>query len=279
MRKLKIIILFLFTLSINLYSQDVDNQLKCKSTNRIIVNLVNNMVKVDGGTFTMGATDEQGSDADDDEKPAHRVTLSGFYIGKYEVTQEEWEVVMGENPSYFKGKSDSEKRPVEMVSWSDCQDFIKKLNDLTGLNFRLPTEAEREYAARGGNKSGKTKYSGGASIDAVAWYEKNAYYVGKDGKEDESSPDYGTHPVGKKAPNELGLYDMSGNVWEWCQDWYDSNYYKNSPSSNPCNTSSASYRVRRGGSWGSLARGCRVSNRRNWNPDDRINSLGLRLAL
>ena len=268
MRKLKIIILFLFTLSINLYSQDVDNQLKCKSTNRIIVNLVNNMVKVDGGTFTMGATDEQGSDADDDEKPAHRVTLSGFYIGKYEVTQEEWEVVMGENPSYFKGKSDSEKRPVEMVSWSDCQDFIKKLNDLTGLNFRLPTEAEWEFAARGGTKSNNHyKYAGSNTLSSVAWYGDN------------NNSGYTTHPVGKKAPNELGLYDMSGNVWEWCQDWYDSNYYKNSPSSNPCNTSSASYRVRRGGSWGSLARGCRVSNRRNWNPDDRINSLGLRLAL
>ena len=263
----------------NTLSTNSGNGLKCKSTNPIIVNLVNNMVKVDGGTFTMGATKEQGSDAYDDEAPEHQVTLSDFYIGKYEVTQEEWEAVMGENPSRFKGKPDSNKRPVECVSWDDCQDFIKKLNDLTGLNFRLPTEAEWEYAARGGHKSGKTKYSGGASIDAVAWYDKNAFYVGKDGKKDESSPDYGTHPVGKKVPNELGLYDMSGNVWEWCQDWYDRKYYKNSPSRNPCNTARASNRVFRGGSWDCYARDCRVSSRNYSTPDNRGNNFGLRLAL
>ena len=182
------------------------------------------MVKVQGGTFTMGATREQGGDADSDEKPAHQVTLSTFSIGQTEVTQELWEAVMGNNPGYRKGP----KLPVEQVSWNLCQEFIKKLNALTGQHFRLPTEAEWEYAARGGNKSRKTKYSGGGSIDAVAWYRENAYDKG------ESSPDYGTHPVGKKAPNELGLYDMFGNVWERCQDWYDSNYYKNSPSSNPC---------------------------------------------
>ena len=172
---------------------------------------------------------------------------------------------MGENPSDFKGKPDSNKRPVEQVSWDDCQDFIKKLNDLTGLNFRLPTEAEWEYAARGGTKSNHYKYAGSNTLSSVVWYGGNS------GRS--------THPVGKKAPNELGLYDMSGNVDEWCQDWYHSNYYKNSPSSNPCNTVTTSYRVRRGGSWGDSARYCRVSNRDNNSPGGRNSNLGLRLAL
>ena len=180
-----------------------DNVSKRNGTkSRVLQNLIKNMVYVEGGTFMMGATSEQGSDAYDREKPAHQVTLSSFSIGKYEVTQEEWEAVMGSNPSYFKGK----KLPVEKVSWDNCQKFIRKLNKLTGKQFRLPTEAEWEYASRGGSMSRGYKYAGGNDLGSVAWYDGNS--------------DNKTHEVGKKQPNELGLYDMSGNVWEWCQDWY-----------------------------------------------------------
>ena len=227
---------------------------------RIIQNLINNMVYVAGGTFTMGATTEQGSDADSDEKPAHRVTLSSFSIGKYEVTQEEWQAVMGSNPSRFKGA----KRPVENVSWNDCQEFIRKLNQLTGRQFRLPTEAEREYAARGGNKSLDYKYAGSSNLGIVAWYDDNSNSQ--------------THDVGQKQPNDLGLYDMSGNVWEWCQDWYDRNYYSSLPQTNPMGPSSGSFRVYRGGSWAISAKYCSVSHRCNDLPDSRCDNLGLRLA-
>jgi formylglycine-generating enzyme required for sulfatase activity len=216
------------------------------------------MVAVKGGTFTMGCTSEQ-SDCDDDEKPTHSVTLSDYYIGKFEVTQELWQAVMGNNPSYFKGAN----YPVEQVSWNDIQEFIKKLNQKTGANFRLPTEAEWEYAARGGNKSNGYKYSGSNNIDNVAWYKSNS------GSK--------THPVGQKTPNELGIYDMSGNVWEWCQDWYGN--YSSSSQTNPKGPSSGSDRVLRGGSWGSGARYCRVSYRDADNPDSRGSYCGFRLAL
>jgi len=216
------------------------------------------MVAVKGGTFTMGATSEQGSDADSDEKP-HSVTLSDYYIGKFEVTQELWQAVMGNNPSYFKGS----KNPVENVSWNDCQDFIRKLNQLTGQNFRLPTEAEWEYAARGGNKSCGYKYSGSNNIGDVAWYDNNS------GSK--------THTVGTKSPNELGIYDMSGNVWEWCQDWCGS--YGSGSQTNPKGASSGSGRVRRGDSWLNSAQGCRVSDRGSSTPDRRGDGLGFRLAV
>ena len=215
-----------------------------------------NMVQVDGGTFTMGATSEQESPYND-EKPAHQVTLSSYMIGETEVTQELWQAVMGSNPSYFKGA----KHPVEMVSWNDCQEFIKKLNQLTGGHFRLSTEAEWEFAARGGNRSAYTQYAGGRNLGSVAWYEGNSGNT--------------THDVATKSPNELGLYDMSGNVWEWCQDWYGS--YSSSAQTNPTGPSSGSYRVLRGGSWGSSARHCRVANRYS-TPSYRGDDLGLRLA-
>ena len=227
------------------------------------------MVAVQGGTFTMGATSEQGSDEWDDEKPAHRVTLSNYYIGETEVTQELWQAVMGSNPSYFKGN----KRPVENVSWDDCQTFITKLNNLTGQRFRLPTEAEWEFAARGGNSSRGYKYSGSNTLGNVAWYRDNAC----DGLT-VNSPDYGTHNVATKSPNELSIYDMSGNVWEWCQDWYNKNYYANSPQSNPQGSSSGSHRVDRGGSWNFNARDCRVASRHYDYPDSRGYGLGFRLA-
>ena len=216
------------------------------------------MVRVDGGTFTMGATAEQGSDADSDEKPVHQVTLSSFSIGETEVTQELWQAVMGTNPSKFKGS----RRPVEQVSWDDCQDFIRRLNSLTGRNFRLPTEAEWEYAARGGRKSNGYQYAGGSSIADVAWYTDNSSST--------------THDVATKRANELGLYDMSGNVYEWCQDWYGS--YSSGSQTNPKGPSSGSNRVFRGGSWYYSARDCRVSLRVSITPSFRSIFLGLRLA-
>ena len=237
-----------------------DKDLNEKTNLSLTVNGVSfDMVYVEGGSFDMGATSEQGSDAYDWEKPVHRVTLSGYYIGKCEVTQELWEAVMGSNPSFSKGA----QYPVEEVSWNDCQDFIKKLNSLTGRTFRLPTEAEWEYAARGGNKSRHFKYSGSDNIGNVAWYWDNS--------------GYGTHAVGTKSPNELGIYDMSGNVWEWCSDWYGD--YSAGAQTNPQGPSSGSYRVLRGGSWGSHAGGCRVSYRNYFDPGSSFNGSGLRLVL
>ena len=218
------------------------------------------MVKVAGGTFRMGATSEQGSDALDDEKPVHSVTLSDYYIGQTEVTQELWEAVMGSNPSYFTGDN---RRPVEKVSWDDCQEFIEKLNRLTGKNFRLPTEAEWEYAARGGNKSGGYKYSGSDNEVDVAWY------CGNSGDE--------THPVAQKQANELRLYDMSGNVCEWCED-LEGKYLSDSQT-NPIGANKGSYRVIRGGSWFDNARSVRVSFRDSSKPSYRYDYVGFRLAL
>ena len=213
------------------------------------------MIEVKGGTFTMGCTSEQGGDCDSDEKPTHSVTLSDYYIGKFEVTQELWQAVMGNNPSRFMGNN----HPVENVSWNDVQEFITKLNQKKGANFRLPTEAEWEYAARGGNKSKGYKYSGSNRIDDVAVYEVNSYNKGS------NHPDYGTHAVGTKSPNELGIYDMSGNVWEWCQDWKGS--YSSGSQTNPTGPSSGSGRVLRGGGWFHYAKYCRVSYRDYINPD------------
>ena len=226
----------------------------------IVVNGVKfNMVKIKGGTFRMGATSEQ-SNYDNDEKPVHSVTLSDYYMGETEVTQELWEAVMGSNPSRFMGDN---QRPVERVSWDDCQEFIKKLNQLTGKEFRLPTEAEWEYAARGGKYSRGYKYSGSNNSDEVAWYGTN-------------SGDK-THPVATKKANELGLYDMSGNVLEWCNDWYG-DYHSNSQT-NPTGPSQGEYRVLRGGSWDFNDGGVRVSDRLNFTPDFRFIYYGLRLAL
>ncbi len=218
-----------------------------------------NMVWVNGGTFRMGATSEQGNDAYSDEKPVHSVTLSSYYIGKTEVTQALWKAVMGSNPSCFTGNN----LPVECVSWNDCQEFIRKLNALTGQNFRLPTEAEWEFACRGGNNSRGYKYSGSNYIDNVAWYDGNS------GKK--------THPVATKLPNELGIYDMSGNVMEWCSDWYGD--YSSGAQTNPKGPYDGSCRVSRGGGWISNARNCRSSRRSNNSPDQPFNDIGLRLSL
>lgn len=217
------------------------------------------MVRVKAGTFTMGATAEM-KKPEDWEKPTYRVTLTNdYYIGKYEVTQALWQAVMGSNPSSRKG----DNLPVEQVSWNDCQDFLSKLNRITGKTFRLPTEAEWEYAARGGNKSRGYQYSGSNNLSDVAWYEDNSGYV--------------THAVGTKQANELGIYDMSGNVWEWCLDRCGK--YSRFSQVNPIGANSGSYRVFRGGCWLNFAKFCRSSFRFGNTPDFRNNNLGLRLVL
>ena len=217
------------------------------------------MVKVEAGTFMMGATSEM-KNPYDDEKPVHQVTLTNdYYMGKYEVTQALWQAVMGKNPSYFKG----DNLPVNYVRWKDCQRFISKLNSMTGRKFRLPTEAEWEYAARGGKKSRGYQYSGSSNISDVAWYDGN-------------SGDK-THPVGTKQANELGIYDMTGNVLEWCQDWYGS--YYSSSQTNPTGATSGSRHVNRGGSWAKNVRRSSPSCRYGAIYVDRDLDLGFRLAL
>ncbi len=228
------------------------------------------MVFVQGGTFLMGCTAEQGGDCDSDESPNHLVTVSDFYIGKYEVTQAQWEAVMGTSISQQRDKAGGSSfygvganYPMYYVSWHEVQEFINRLNALTGKQYRLPTEAEWEYAARGGNQSRGYKYSGGNFIEQVAWFSDNSGGT--------------THPVGTKSPNELGLYDMSGNVWEWCYDWYGS--YSGTQQTNPMGPSSGLYHVNRGGSWLYDASFCPVSFRGEYAPADRDGDLGFRLAL
>ena len=225
-------------------------------TLQLKVRVASDMVYVAGGTFMMGATEEQGDDAYNDEKPVHSVTLDGFYIGAFEVTQAQWKAVMGTNLSNWKG----DDLPVENVSWSDAVSFCGKLSQMAGKEYRLPTEAEWEYAARGGQQAGGTKYAGSNNVGDVAWYTNNS------GSK--------THPVGQKQPNALGLYDMSGNVWEWCSDWYDSDYYSSSPSVNPQGPSGGSSRVNRGGGWYDDARYCRVSSRDYYTPGARYDDVG-----
>ena len=209
------------------------------------------MVFVEGGTFQMGS-----NSGDDNEKPVHTVTVSSFYMDATEVTQAEYRKVMGKNPSWFSGCDDC---PVESVSWHDANEYAKKVGK------RLPTEAEWEYAARGGNKSKGYRYSGSNGIDAVGWYDDNS--------------DDKTHPVAQKQPNELGLYDMSGNVYEWCSDWYGEESYSSSPQNNPQGPSSGSYRVLRGGGWYRYDDGCRVASRSWDNPINWYHPLGFRLVL
>ncbi len=223
-------------------------------------------VFVKGGCFQMGDTFGDGGNT---EKPVHEVCVDDFYIGKYEVTQRQWTEIMGSNPSIFKGCNDC---PVEQVSWNDVQVYINKLNQKlapadskqgTGKKYRLPTEAEWEYAARSGGKN--ERYSGGNDPDSVAWHYNNT-----GGK---------THPVGQKKPNGLGLYDMSGNVWEWVQDRYDENYYKNSPRNNPQNANNGEYVVLRGGSWDGEPWHLRTSNRGEGECGGHDGDDGFRLAL
>ena len=219
------------------------------------------MVLVEGGSFMMGGQDEEAMKR---EQPVHEVQVSDFWIGKYPVTQEVWKAVQGpdQNPSRFQGG----KRPVERVSWQDAQEFLKKLNSMTPRSYRLLSEAEWEYAARGGKKSEGYKYSGSNKLKDVGWYGENSYGE--------------TKPVGLKYPNELGLYDMSGNVYEWVEDqWHDN--YEGTPINGSAwvDRDEGAGRVFRGGSWGNGPRNCRVSYRINFAPTFRGNDLGFRLGL
>ena len=212
------------------------------------------MIYVEGGTFAMGTTS-----GDDDERPVHNVTLDSYYIGESEITQAQWRAIMGYNPSKYTG----DNRPVESVTWEEAQEFCKKLSELTGKKYVLPTKAQWEYAARGGNKSKGYTYSGSNNIDEVAKYESSS----------------GGHSnVKSKKPNELGIYDMSGNVYEWCSDWYGSSYYSSSSQTNPQGPSSGSDRVVRGGSWYNNASSCRVAHRYYGNPSDRYSNCGFRVV-
>lgn len=224
------------------------------------------MVRVEGGTFVMGATPEQGNDPSSREKPAHQVTVSSFYIAQTEVTQELWTAVMSDSPSYFYGT----QHPVEQVSWNDCQEFINVLNALTGKNFRLPYEAEWEFAARGGNLSQGYKYAGSNYLPDVAWYSYN------DSWENRGSGAHGTHDVATRCANELGLYDMSGNVHEWCQDWYSD--YSAAAVIDPIGPANGSARVYRGGNWYFDEWFCRVSFRNSMTPTYTSHGIGFRLA-
>ena len=217
------------------------------------------MVKVKGSTFKMGAMPACNI-AEEDEYPVHNVLLNDYYIGETEVTRELWSAVMGNDPSGMQGTGQS---PVESVNWNDCNNFLNKLNELTGANFRLPTEAQWEYAARGGRNSKGYLYSGSDNIDDVAWYKENA--------------NNGVNEVKKKMPNELGLYDMSGNVSEWCSDWYGE--YPANDVSNPVGASSGHSRVIRGGCWINEESICRVTDRTLGAPRGSGCILGLRLCL
>ncbi len=225
------------------------------------------MVAIEGGTFTMGVDSAMvdAGIASVDELPAHEVTLEPYSIGQTEVTQELWQAVMGNNPSGFTGDP---QRPVEQVSWDDCQEFIARLNAITGKNFRLPTEAEWEYAARGANKSSGYLYAGSDNVDDVAWYYTNSYVVGND------SPDFGTHAVATKHSNEMRIYDMSGNVMEWCNDMYLPYDTEDAESGSTLNR-----RVIRGGCWFSLPVDCRTTGRDYQSAGMRTYTIGLRLAL
>lgn len=241
--------------ALQLYDQSesgLAEQAKVKKALETIV-----MIPVPAGCFQMGSSAKE---ANSDESPVHRVCVDGFAIGKYEVTQGIWQKVMGANPSYF--SACGADCPVEQVSWDDVQTFLSKLNSQTGQHYRLPTEAEWEYACRSGGKD--QTYCGGNNLSALGWYYENS------GSK--------THPVGQKQANELGLYDMSGNVWEWVQDWYSEHYYKNSPAQNPAGPSGGSDRVLRGGSWDYNARRCRAAIRFDVSPGYRNFDLGFRLA-
>lgn len=228
-----------------------------------------NMVRIEGGTFWMGATKEMVEyDYDNDEAPAQQVTVSSYSIGETEVTQGLWFAVMGARPL----SPDGDDHPMKEVSHDECLDFIAKLNRLTGRHFHLPTEAQWEFAARGGNYTHHYLFAGSNDIEEVAWYSGDCWDLGKE------DPNFGNHAVAMKKPNELGLYDMSGNVWEWCHGSYER--FDGKPKTDPTlnEPNHGSFRCNRGGSWDYIATSARVSNRRNRTRDFRNFNLGLRLA-
>lgn len=252
---------------------DKTNTIDLKMIEGSDILVIENMIFLKGGTFQMGS-----NDGGNDEKPVHSITVSDFFIGKYEITQKEWKEIMGNNPSNFKG----DNLPVEKVSWYDAVEFCNKKSDREGLTrcytgssivikcnfnangYRLPTEAEWEYACRGGSRTALYEYSGSNNIGDVAWYDSNS------GNK--------THPVSKKKANELGIYDMSGNVWEWCNDWYNKKYYKNSPWNNPKGPNSGSRRVKRGGSVRLHSSSCFVAVRSSYFPSYTYGVIGFRIV-
>lgn len=255
--------MFLLLFQVSCKEEEPEDEVFVKTGREIITvrGVTFNMIFVQGGTFTMGATSEQGTrDPGSNEYPTHKVTLSDYYIGETEVTQELWCAVLGcENPSVHQGL----QNPVETVNWSECQNFISELNRLTGRNFRMLTEAEWEYAARGGAYHSGYKYSGSDSVADVAWYCENSNY---------------THqPVKQKQPNALGIYDMSGNVHEWCYDVYG--LYTEEDQTDPQGSNSSSDHVIRGGAWLNTTNYCRVSYRYCYCVTQENEYLGLRLAM
>jgi len=270
MRTIVIIVVFLTSLNYVSFSRakSADELNAPSKKNRIIPDLDIKCVYVNAGSFRMGSAES----GPDDEKPVHQVKISGHYwMSACEITQAQWRALMGTDPSKYKG----DNLPVEMVSWHEIIEFCRKLTQREckasrlpdGYVYRLPTEAEWEYAARGGAKSRGFKYPGSNDPEQVAWHHP--------GSSDQ------THPVGTKLPNELGIYDMAGNVWEWCLDFYAPDYYANAPKVDPVNKDHGdkTYRVCRGGSWGLYPTHCRSANRGGGTPTGRFYSYGFRVVL
>ncbi len=262
------LVIYLFSYSSICFSQENNKPLSKKALHErdslmavSILNLDSNFIFVQGGTFQMGLPDTSDVEGSESYKPQHKVTVNGFYILKTHVTQALWFSVMDTNPSCHR---DCYNCPVDNISWYDAQIFIAKLNALKHGHYRLPTEAEFEYAARGGNKSVNNEYSGSNAINDVGWYLDNSEGM--------------SHPEGQKKPNELGLADMSGNMWEWCSDWFDMNYYKMSPLNNPIGPAKGDRKVVRGGTWASLDEGCLVVARGCAYPDFRDKFIGFRIV-
>lgn len=269
---MKVKLAYILSLICCLFSACHEDEPETKSDNKKLTINVDGisfeMVYVEGDTFTMGADTVIDKDFWGDEMPNHKVVLSDYYIGKLEVTQDLWKKVLGTIPSdNYKGSGKSDSYPVERVSWNDCQKFISKLNQMTKKNFDLPTEAQWEFAARGGKKSQSYKFSGGDGMKIVGWCDENS--------EDE------THQTGKKKANELGIFDMSGNVREWCSDWYAvyDTTLQIDPEGPLIPQSGDSVRVARGGSFSDPPSYCRNSFRQKSLPSSKMNYVGLRLVL
>ena len=228
-------------------------------------NYLPKMVLVEGGTFEMGDDWEL---RNDNEKPVHKIKISTFYISKFPITVAQYKVYCQENQIAFEDKlfnRENRHHPIANVTWHNAKDYTDWLSKITGKQYRLPTEAEWEYAARGGCKSQGYKYSGGDDIEKIAWYYNNS-----NGQ---------THEVGSKKSNELGIFDMSGNVWEWCLDWYDGDYYSKSPFENPIGPKEGQFKVLRGGSWSNRDSGCRVAIRNYYDPQLSFSNYGFRVVL
>jgi formylglycine-generating enzyme required for sulfatase activity len=253
-------VLILLLLVVTSYKSPTDNELS-QADIKILRQLDNNMKYVVGGTYMMGCDKTVLEECKEDELPQHKVSVDGFYIGRYEITQKEWMVVMKNNPSK---NTSNVNCPVESFNLEQLTDFIKRLNYITGKNYALPTEAEWEFAARGGIKSLKTKYAGSNDVNEVAWHQDNSDTI--------------TQQVGMKKPNELGIYDMSGNVWEWCSDYYGDKYYQVSDSQNPKGPDYALLKVIRGGSVKYTPKHCLVSYRTFNNNINYLEDCGVRLV-